>query len=166
MAHKESVSIIEKCPSIMLKPQTPLSRPAFLASSGTCGSWFGGLLSRRPGGAPEEHQTRGHVLVDGIADHFVLTLQVVHAVLFVRELATAASALERILLATLILEVSVQIVVPVVRALAVRTCVDALAARRVFGRGGLPLALGRPLLRRLRGLCWTTGLLPRRHRLR
>ena len=58
-----------------------------------------------------------------------------------RELPATLGTLESVLLAALVLQVPVQIVVPVVGTLAVRTDVDALRAVRVRDRA-LLLALG------------------------
>jgi hypothetical protein len=61
--------------------------------------------------------------------------------LLVRKLSAALGALERVLLAALVLEVAVQVVVPVVGALAVRTHVNALRPVRVGAGGRVLLAL-------------------------
>lgn len=60
------------------------------------------------------------VLVHGLADDLVLALEVVDAVLLVGEAAPALAAHEGVLLPALVLEVSVQVVVPVVRPLGKR----------------------------------------------
>ena len=62
-----------------------------------------------------EHDEPGtHVLVYSLADNLVLSLEVVDAVLLVGESAAALGAHEGVLLAALVLQVSVQVVVPVV----------------------------------------------------
>jgi len=78
--------------------------------------------SLRPHRRPLEHdEPRGHVLVDRLADDLVLPLEVVDAVLLVREPPAALRAHESVLLPTLVLEVSVQVVVPVVGSLEEKT---------------------------------------------
>ena len=62
----------------------------------------------------EHDQTSAHVLVDRLADDLVLSLQVVDAVLFVGKLTAALGALESVLLPALVLQVAVEVVVPVV----------------------------------------------------
>jgi hypothetical protein len=54
------------------------------------------------------------ILVDGITDDLVLALEVVDAVLLVGEAAAALAAHEGVLLPALVLEVAVQVVVPVI----------------------------------------------------
>ena len=74
----------------------------------------------RPGSdrRPLEHdQPGGHVLVDRLAHNLVLPLQVVDTVLLVREPPTTLGAHESIFFAALVLEVTIQVVVPVVRPL-------------------------------------------------
>ena len=80
------------------------------------------VCSLRPHRRPLEHdEPRGHVLVDRLADDLVLPLEVVDAVLLVREPPAALRAHESVLLPTLVLEVSVQVVVPVVGSLEEKT---------------------------------------------
>ena len=69
-----------------------------------------------------------HVLVNGVADYFVFPLEMVNTVLFVWKLPATFGALEGILLTTLVLQVSVQVVVPVVRPLTMGTAVDPFGA--------------------------------------
>ena len=62
----------------------------------------------------KHHQPVRDVLVDGVTDDFVFPLEVVDAVLFVGKLAAALGALESVLLSALVLQVAVEVVVPVV----------------------------------------------------
>lgn len=74
----------------------------------------------RPGSdrrALEHDQPSGDVLVDRLAHDLVLPLQVVDTVLLVREPPPTLGTHESIFFATLVLEVAVQVVVPVVRPL-------------------------------------------------
>ena len=75
----------------------------------------GGALG--PGRAREHDQAGADVLVHRLAHDLVLPLEVVHAVLLVRELAAALGAHEGVLLPALVLQMSVEIVVPVVGSL-------------------------------------------------
>ena len=61
-----------------------------------------------------DDEARADILVDGITDDLVLALEVVNAVLLVGEAAAALAAHEGVLLAALVLEVAVEVVVPVV----------------------------------------------------
>ena len=88
--------------------------PSITQSLRDVGRGEGRLLPGRPRLPPEDHQPRGDVLVYRVAHDLVLALQVVDAVLLVRELPSALGALERVLLAALVLAVPVQVVVPVV----------------------------------------------------
>ncbi len=63
------------------------------------------------------NQAGADVLIHGLADDLVLALEVVDAVLLVGEAAAALAAHEGVLLPALVLEVAVQVVVPVVRPL-------------------------------------------------
>lgn len=76
-------------------------------------------MARGIGRPSEDDQPGAHVLVDGVVDDFVLPLEVIDAVLLVRKLPAALGALEGILLAALVLQVPVEVVVPVVGPLAV-----------------------------------------------
>ena len=60
-------------------------------------------------------------MVDRLADDLVLPLEVIDTVLLVGELPPAFGTLEGVLLVTLVLEVSVEVVVPVVGALTMGT---------------------------------------------
>jgi len=71
----------------------------------------------------------------------VLSLQVVYAVLLVGKSATALGAHEGVLLAALVLEVSVQVVVPVVRSLTMGTDKDSLGSVGISFVVLLPLTL-------------------------
>ena len=82
----------------------------------------------------ENNQPGTHVLIYRLANHFVLSLEVVHAVLLVGKLPAALGTLERVLLAALVLEVPVQVVVPVVGPLAVGANVDTFRAVRICTR--------------------------------
>jgi len=62
-------------------------------------------------------QAGADVLIHGLADDFVLALEVVDAVLLVGEASAALAAHEGVLLPALVLEVAIQVVVPVVRPL-------------------------------------------------
>ena len=85
--------------------------------------------SLRPNGRPLEHDKASrHVLIDCLADDLVLPLQVVDAVLLVREPPAALRAHERVLLPALVLQVSVQVVVPVVGSLQEETIIWAAGA--------------------------------------
>ncbi len=61
----------------------------------------------------------------------------VDAILLVRKLSSALCALKSVLLAALVLQVSVQVVIPVVGALAVRARVNPFGSAGVFDRLGL-----------------------------
>ena len=68
--------------------------------------------------SPLEHdQSSGNVLVDRLAHNLVLPLQVIDTILLVREPPTTLGAHESIFFAALVLEVTIQVVVPVVRPL-------------------------------------------------
>ena len=74
----------------------------------------------RPGSdrRPLEHdQPGGHVLVDCLTHNLVLPLEVVDTVLLVGEPPTTFGAHESIFFTALVLEVTIQVVVPVVRPL-------------------------------------------------
>ena len=107
------------------------------------------------GRAAEDDQPGAHVLVDRVVDDFVLSLEVVDAVLLVRELPAALGALEGVLLAALVLQVAVEVVVPVVRPLAMRAGVHLLGlsiAGLLFDRLGLAALLTAALFIGLAGL--------------
>ena len=93
---------------------------------------LGELLSGGPGSAPEYHKPFRYVLVYRLTDDLVLSLQMVDTVLFVGEFSSAFGAFERVLLVALVLEVPVQVVVPVVGALTVGTGEYPLRAIRLF----------------------------------
>ena len=61
----------------------------------------------------------------------MLSLEVVDTVLLMGKLSATLGTLECVLLATLVLQVPVQVVVPVVRPLAVRADVDAFRPVRI-----------------------------------
>ena len=82
-------------------------------------------------GSPKYDKTGTHVLVDCVEDDLVLSLQVIDAVLFVREFSATLGALKGVLLAALVLQVAVQVVVPVVGTLAVRADVDSFRPVRI-----------------------------------
>ena len=65
----------------------------------------------------EHDQSSGDVLVDRLADNLVLPLQVIDTVLLVREPPSTLGTHESIFFAALVLEVTIQVVVPVVRPL-------------------------------------------------
>ena len=67
--------------------------------------------------ALEHDQSSGDVLVDRLADNLVLPLQVIDTVLLVREPPSTLGTHESIFFAALVLEVTIQVVVPVVRPL-------------------------------------------------
>ena len=94
-------------------------------------------------GSPKYDKTGTHVLVDCVEDDLVLSLQVIDAVLFVREFSATLGALKGVLLAALVLQVAVQVVVPVVGSLTVRARVHAfrLAIARLLFGGSLHLSL-------------------------
>lgn len=86
-------------------------------------------------GTSEYDKSCTHVLIDRVVDDLMLPFQVVDTVLLVRELPAAFGTLEGVLLAALVLQVTVEIVVPVVGPLAMRTRVDSfrLTRRRRVG---------------------------------
>ena len=65
----------------------------------------------------EHDQPSGDVLVDRLAHDLVFPLQVVDTVLLVREPPATLGTHESIFFAALVLEVAIQVVVPVVRPL-------------------------------------------------
>jgi len=65
-------------------------------------------------------------LVDGVADDLVFPFEVVHAVLLVGEFPPAFSTLKSVFFSTLVFEVPVEVVVPVVGPLTMRAAVDPL----------------------------------------
>ena len=74
--------------------------------------------SLRPNGRPLEHDKASrHVLIDCLAHDLVLPLQVVDTVLLVREPPTTLGTHESVFFSTLVLEMTIQIIVPVVRSL-------------------------------------------------
>ena len=122
------------------------------------------------GRATEDDQPGAHVLVDRVVDDFVLSLEVVDAVLLVRELPAALGALEGVLFAALVLQVAVEVVVPVVRPLAMRAGVHLLRlsiAGLLFDCLGLAALLTAALFIGLAGLVGglPPGALPFRPRL-
>ena len=76
----------------------------------------------------------------------MLAFEVINAVLLMREFASAPCALKGVLLSTLVLEVPIEVVIPVIRSLTMRTRVDAFGA--LLGHGfalafAAPAFLGR-----------------------
>ena len=65
----------------------------------------------------EHDQPSRHVLVDRLTHNLVLPLQVINTILLVREPPTTLGTHESIFFAALVLEVTIQVVVPVVRPL-------------------------------------------------
>ena len=102
---------------------SPLDPSFLMATSSVTSSSLRGvgrvgrLLPGRPRLPPEDHQPRGDVLVYRVAHDLVLALQVVDAVLLVRELAAALGAHKGVVLPALVLQVPVQVIIPVVGAL-------------------------------------------------
>ena len=86
-------------------------------------------------GTSEYDKSCTHVLINRVVYDLVLPLQVVDTVLLVGELPAAFGTLECVFLAALVLQVTVEIVVPVVGPLAMRTGVDAFrfSGRRQVG---------------------------------
>ena len=78
-------------------------------------------LASRIAGSLEDDQAVGHILINSFTDDFVLPLEMVDTVLLVRKLAAAFGALESVLFATFVLQVSVEVVIPIVRSLTMRT---------------------------------------------
>ena len=99
-----------------------------IVGGGRCdASLLGGVGGVPPGGrqgaaprgaAPGEHdQSVAHILLHTLAHDLVLPLEVVDAVLLVRELAAALGAHKGVVLPALVLQVPVQVIIPVVGAL-------------------------------------------------
>lgn len=76
-------------------------------------------------GASEKDQSSTHVLIDCVEIDFVFPFEMINAILLVGKLSSTLGALEGILLSALVLQVTVQVVVPVVRTLTMRTRVNA-----------------------------------------
>jgi len=85
-------------------------------------------------GASEKDQSSTHVLIDCVEIDFVFPFEMVNAILLVGKLSSTLGALEGVLLSALVLQVTVQVVVPVVRTLTMRTRVNAFwfAVPRIF----------------------------------
>lgn len=73
----------------------------------------------RGDGALEQNQAIGNVLVDGLADYLVFPFEVIDTVLLMGKSSATLAAHEGVLLPALVLEVAVQVVVPVVGSLTV-----------------------------------------------
>ena len=81
-------------------------------------SWWRRLVRPSSDRRPLEHdQSSGNVLVDRLANNLVLPLQMVDTVLLVREPPTTLGTHESVFFSTLVLEMTIQIIVPVVRSL-------------------------------------------------
>jgi len=78
-------------------------------------------LSWRRDGAFEQDQTIGDILVYGFTHNLVFPLEMIDTILLVREPSSTFAAHEGILLSTLVLQVPVQVVVPVVGTLTMGT---------------------------------------------
>ncbi len=76
-------------------------------------------------GTSEYDKSCTHVLIYCVVNDLVLPLEMINTVLLVRKLPAAFGTLKCVLLAALVLQVTVEIVVPVVGPLAMRTGVDA-----------------------------------------
>ena len=67
--------------------------------------------------AGEDHQPRADILLHRLADNLVLPLEMIDTVLFMGKLSTTLGTHKSVFFATLVLEVSVEVIIPVVSAL-------------------------------------------------
>ena len=90
-----------------------------------CLVWPGFHMPCRITCTSENDKSSTHVLIDRVEIDFVFSLQMINAILLVGKLSSALCALKRVLLSALVLQVTVQVVVPVVRTLTMWTRVNA-----------------------------------------
>lgn len=100
----------------------------------------------------KHHQARTNILVYRLTNDLVLSLEMIDTVLFMGKPSSTFGTHEGILFTTLILQVTIQVIVPVVRTLTVGTDKNSLGPSvGVFG-----LSLPFPsFLGRLVGICFT-----------